>query len=258
MGSNDRPPSHVPSSYHAISMLLLGIGGLSWTITYLLIVRQSLRDRTYSMPMFSLAFNFAWEIVFAIYIAEVGEEKAVFGVWLVIDLGLVYTMIKYGENEWRHAPAIGRNIGKIFALLVLWWCWALWAICVWWVDESNPVKPKQGKLYRGVEGPDTTELGYWTALVAQVVLSAMYLSQIIIRGHSGGSSYAIWFARFIGSAAGLNLLYVYCYLVWPEAHDYVASQPSICLLATWVLADIAYVVLLRKLKKNEVGKKKSS
>lgn len=256
MGSNDIPPAHVPSSYHTVSTMLLGLGALGYTITYTLMTRQSLRDRTYAMPLLSLCFNFAWEIIFSLYVAESLPEKATFVTWMILDIGLVYTTVKYGANEWKHAPIVGRNIGKILALGVLWWCWALWAVCVWWVDELDPVKPKAGKMYRGKEGPDTTELGYWTALVAQVVLSVALLAQIVVRGTSGGASYGIWWTRFLGSLAGLNTYYGYCWYVWPEAHAYYRDPFSVCLLVTWVGADLAYFVFLRKAKRVEADGRK--
>lgn len=252
MGSNDIPPPHVPSSYHAICTLLLGTGGIGYTITYFLMTRQSLHDRTYAMPLLSLAFNFGWEIIFSLYVAESFQEKTIFTIWMLLDLGLVYGVVKYGKNEWTHAPIVGRHIGKILCVLVAWWCWALWAISTWWVDERAPVSPKEGKIYRGVVGPDTTELGFWTALTAQVVLSCLLLAQIIVRGHSGGASYSIWVTRFVGSLSGLNLYYGYCWYVWPEAHGYYMNPFAVCLWVTWPLADLAYFVLLRQVRKTEI------
>jgi hypothetical protein len=252
MGSNDVPPPHVPSSYHSVCMLLLGTGGLLYTVTYVLMTRQSLHDRTYAMPLVPLAFNFAWEMIFALYVAESLPEKITFATWMLIDVGLVYAVFKYGENEWKHAPIVGQHIGKILGLLVLWWCWALWALCTWWVDRANPVNPKQGKIYEGVEGIDTTELGFWTALVAQVMLSVGLLAQIIVRGNSGGASYAIWTTRFLGSVAGLILYYAYCWWVWSEAHGYFVNPFAVCLSATWVVADLVYLVMLREVQRTEI------
>ncbi|KAF2475155.1 phospholipase D/nuclease [Lindgomyces ingoldianus] len=252
MGSNDIPPPHVPSAYHATCTVLLAIGGCLWTVTYVLMIRQSLRDRTYSMPLAALAFNFAWEIMFTIYISETSLEKSVFACWMVLDIGLAYTMVEYGANEWRHAPVVGRHIGKILLGSVLWICWALWAFSSWWVDLANPINPKDGKIFRGVVGPDTTELGYWTSVVAQVLLSAMLLAQLIVRGHSGGASYMIWMARFFGSLSGQVIYYGYCYYVWSEAHGYFMSRFSVCLWMTWILADLAYLVVLKKVKGSEI------
>lgn len=214
--------------------------------------RQSLRDRTYAMPLFALMFNVGWEVIFSFYVAESVPEKTTFTVWMLLDLGLVYVTVKYGKNEWTHAPVVVRNIGKILLVGVLWWCWALWALSSWWLDLDNPVNPKPGKIYKGVNGVDSTELGFWTALVAQVVLSVSLLVQIIVREHSGGTSYAIWATRFLGSVFGLNVYYGYCWYVWPEAHGYFMNPFAVCLCVTWMVADIVYVVVLKKVKKTEV------
>jgi hypothetical protein len=252
MTRHDVLPPHVDPSLRTVNDALLGTGGIGYTICYILMTRQSIRDRTYAMPLFSLAFNFAWEIIFALFVAEEAQEKAIFTIWMLIDLGLVYAVITFGANEWKHAPVVGKNIGKIFATMLAWWCIALYAVCAWWLDPANPVSTKNGKAYRGIKGIDTDELGYWTALVAQVVLSVMSLAQIVIRGNSGGSSYGIWTTRFLGSIAGLNLNYGYCWWVWPEAHGYVANPFAVVMMVTWVLADLAYFVVLHNVKSTEV------
>lgn len=245
-------PAHVHPSIREINDVLLGIGGLGYTICYVLMTRQSIRDRTYSMPLFCLAFNFAWEIVFALFVAEYLKEKVIFTIWMIIDLGLVYSVVMYGENEWRHAPIIGRNIGKIYTVMLAWWCLAIYAVCIWWLDPKNPVNPKEGKIYMGIDGIDTDELGFWTALVAQVFLSVMSLAQIMVRGNSGGSSNMIWATRFVGSLSGLNLNYGYCWWVWPEAHGYFIHPLAIVLMITWVLADLGFFIVLRSVSGTEV------
>jgi hypothetical protein len=201
------------------------------------------------MPLFSLAFNFGWEIIFSTYVAESLPEKTTFWLWMILDLGLVYAVLKYGKNEWTHAPLVGQNIGKILLAFVLWSCWAFWALSNWWIQEN--INPKPGKHYGGVEGPDTTELGWWTALAAQDVLSVMLLAQIMVRGNSGGASYGIWAIRFVGSLCGLVIYYGYCWYVWPEAHEYVVNPLSICMSATWVGTDLAYLIVLRNVKRTE-------
>jgi hypothetical protein len=251
MPRNDVIPPHVHPSVHTVSDVLLGIGGIGYTICYVLMTRQSIRDRTYAMPLFSLAFNFAWEIVFAFFVAEELREQAIYTIWMVIDVGLVYAVVTYGANEWRHAPVVGRHIGKIFAVMLAWWCVTLYSVSMWWIDPANPVNPKEGKSYRGVAGIDKDELGYWTALVAQVFLSVMSLAQIVVRGHSGGSSYGIWVTRFVGSVAGLNLNYGWGWWVWPEAFGYVANPVAVVMMVSWVLADLGYLVVLHGVKCTE-------
>ncbi|EDU42784.1 conserved hypothetical protein [Pyrenophora tritici-repentis Pt-1C-BFP] len=178
MSRNSLLPPHVDPVVFQVGDALLGIGGLGYTICYGLIARQSIRDKTYTMPLFSLAFNFAWEIVFAVFVAEEAESRAIFALWMLIDITLVYTTIKYGALEWKHAPVVGRNIGKIFFVMLAWCCVGLYAISAWWLDPENPVNPKVGKIYRGTKGVDVNELGFWTSLVVQVVLSVMHVLAI--------------------------------------------------------------------------------
>lgn len=83
------------------------------------------------MPMFVLAFNFAWELVYALFVAESAPEKICFGIWLVIDCGLVYGLVNYGHNEWDHAPAVKQHLGSIFAALLAACLVGHWAFARW-------------------------------------------------------------------------------------------------------------------------------
>jgi len=251
MGSNDIPPPHVPPTYHLITTILLGTGGALYTATYLLMTLQSQRDRTYAMPLLSLSMNVGWELIFSIYVAEALPERLTFLLWLLLDTGLVHAALRHGPHEWRHAPAVGAHLGAILGVGIAWWCAAFYALCAWWLDPVRPVNPKSGKHYMGVAGTDTTELGFWSALAAQVVLSVSLLAQIVVRGHSGGASYGIWAMRFWGSVSGLLAYYAYCWVVWPEAHAYFVNPLAVCWSATWVVADLVYLGVLVRVRRTE-------
>tara|TARA_R110002060_G_scaffold35961_2_gene46858 strand:+ start:431 stop:958 length:528 start_codon:yes stop_codon:yes gene_type:complete len=160
MGSNDIPPSHVPSHYLPVSNLLLLFGGTLWTLCYILFTQASLQDRTYGMPLPALSLNIAWEFIFSLYVSETLLEKSVFSIWLLIDLGLVYGMLKYGREEWKDRPWVGRWLGSVFWSATAWCTMGMWAFCRWWIEERVG-GGRIGKVYRGVKGEvDTTELGY--------------------------------------------------------------------------------------------------
>jgi hypothetical protein len=57
MGRLDILPDHVDPSIFDVNDVLLGTGGVMYTICYALMARQSIRDRTYAMPLFALAFS---------------------------------------------------------------------------------------------------------------------------------------------------------------------------------------------------------
>jgi hypothetical protein len=143
------------------------------------------------MPLFALAQNFAWEMVYALYVTETRLEFAVFTVWMLIDSGLVYYMLKHGKNEWAHAPFVQRYLGTIFVVLIVYCSLGQYAFAKWWID--NDMGKREGKFYRGVVGPDTTELGFWSSALAQAYLSAASLAQLLVRQHSGGVTWGIWY-----------------------------------------------------------------
>jgi hypothetical protein len=190
MGSNDIPPPHVPSYVMPTSNAFLQVAGSLWTICYILMLRESRRTRTYGMPLFVLAMNFAWEIIYALYVVEANLEFTVFGVWLLIDCGLVYYMLKYGKHEWDQAPFVANNLGTILAVMILYCALGQYAFAKWWID--NDMGKREGKFYRGVVGPDITELGFWSSALAQAYLGVASLAQLLVRQHSGGVSWGIW------------------------------------------------------------------
>lgn len=70
------------------------------------------------MPLLALALNISWEGVYAFYVAEPPLERFVFTLWLAIDCGMVYGMIKYAKYEWPHSLIVARKIGTIFTMMV--------------------------------------------------------------------------------------------------------------------------------------------
>jgi len=196
MGSSDIPPAHSPQWLIPLHTALLGIGVLLWDATYILMTRRALATRTYGMPLLALAANVSWEVVTVFYVCEAPLETFGFLFWLLLDVGLVYTTLKYGEENWRSSGGwswVGRRIGWVFsALLVLGGIGNYWFASWWLAVEGRGSGTKAGKWWRGREGYDTTELAFWSAGVSQVVLSACSLSMLTSRGHSGGTSYTIW------------------------------------------------------------------
>jgi hypothetical protein len=190
MGSSDVPPPHVPSHVVPTTNFFLQVGGGLWTLCYLLLTYESFRTQSYGMPLFAIALNFSWELVYGLAVAESPLEKYVFISWLIIDCVMIHGMIKYAKHEWTHSPTIAHNIGIIFAAMAITTTLGHWSFAKWWID--NEIGKREGKFYNGVIGPDATELGFWSAMLCQVYVSAGSLSQLIVRQHSGGVSWSIW------------------------------------------------------------------
>lgn len=235
-----------------------------WTICYFLMLRQSRRNKTYGMPLFALALNFSWEIIYALFVVETRVEFVVFGVWLIIDIGLVFYMLKYGKREWAYAPFVEKNLGLILVAMIIYCSLGHYAFAKWWID--NDIGKKEGKFYRGVMGPDTTELAFWSAAFVGAYLSVASLAQLLVRGHTGGLSWGIWYischsnlhtltsdraTRNLGSIIGFNVVFLYEWYIWREAHEYVMSPFGIFLWGTALVTDLVYPFYFSKIRKTE-------
>lgn len=194
MGSSDVPPAHAPDWVVPLSTVALGIGVLCWDAAYILMTLRSLKTKSYSMPLLGLALNVSWEIVYALYVCEAPLETAGFTIWLLLDVGLIYTTIKFAPLEWeKTSPWVGRHTAAILSFMTAIGCVGHFAFVSWWLSRPGIGHgDKAGKWYFGQDEYDTTEMAFWSAGVAQLVDSIGALSMLLVRGHSGGTSFAIW------------------------------------------------------------------
>ena len=193
MGSNDIPPADRPAWLIPLSLVFLGLGCAMWSAAYVLMTIRSFKTKSYSMPIFALSLDLGWELVYAFYVSEMPLEYLGFGTWLVLDMGLLITTLKFGRYEWEHSPAIGRHLGALILVMTAFGIVGNYAFASWWLSEpGRGFGDKTGKFWGGREGHDCTELAYWSAAALQVPASAGSLAMLLVRGHSGGASYTIW------------------------------------------------------------------
>lgn len=91
-----------------VSSLFIAICGIGWIITYIEALRIGFRDRSYGIPFMTLALNFTWEIYYTY------QGYLVFGahvstfvncIWVLIDIGILYTYFIYGHEEIRKSKS---------------------------------------------------------------------------------------------------------------------------------------------------------
>ena len=83
---------------------ILLASGLCWTATYLLIIWRGLRDRTYGMPVVALCANLSWEFIFSVVRPHDGVQHVVNVVWLLLDVVIVVTVLRFGPREFGRLP----------------------------------------------------------------------------------------------------------------------------------------------------------
>ena len=195
MPLSDIPPPGAPSWLVPVAATILAGGFGLWIAAYVLQIRRSLADNATAVPLLALGLNLAWEAVFALYVADLPSEKLSYGLWLLVDVPLVYATVKTAQSTFRDQPLVARHAGKILALTVVAGTVVFWAFVVWWFErpEKGYVEgSKVGKQWKGRQRTDQTELAYWTAMANQLANSVGSCAMVLQRGHSGGQSYAIW------------------------------------------------------------------
>lgn len=207
MGSSDVPPPSAPTWLVPASTYFLSAGVCFWLACYVLMVRRALQTHATPMPLFALGINIAWEVVFAFYVTEMPTELAGFILWLIFDMGVLYVTLTKARYSFATSPMVAHNISLVLATIFACGLGANFLFAQWWLEVPHRGHGnKDGKTWFGAEARDTTELAWWSAGAAQMVLSVGCLAMLLQRGHSGGQSYGIWYVLFFCLSLSLSCL----------------------------------------------------
>jgi paspaline synthase len=157
----------VPDAFTALS-------GILWSVSYILMATKGFKDKSYSMPIYSLCLNIAWETVFGFVYGPGRFNQLVFVQWMIVDAFLVYITVKFGRDQWKHQPLVANNLG--------------WIMLVGYALSTA--------LHLSIAATFVPVIGRrvvaFTAWPLQVFISVGSFAQIISRGHSQGHSWGIW------------------------------------------------------------------
>lgn len=79
------------------SLLLTGV--FFGLLTYILIVRQSFKDKTFGMPLIMACANLSGDFICSFVYPPSPLEKYVNMFWLLFDITFVFQYLKYGQKE---------------------------------------------------------------------------------------------------------------------------------------------------------------
>lgn len=193
MGFTDVPPPGTPAWLVPGHIVTLGAGVTFWLAAYVLMVQRSLRTGDTPVPILALGLNLAWEVVYALYVTETSLEFVGFGLWLVLDLPVLYATLKTAPRSFASQPLAARAVPWVLGFTFLLSVAANFLFVWWWLkDPHRGYGLKFGKTWHGMDARDTTELSWWSAGFAQAAFSVGALAMLVQRGHSGGQSYGIW------------------------------------------------------------------
>ena len=158
------------------------ISGLCWTIVYIDGIRLGFHDKSYAIPFYALALNFAWEALHTIFgFANYGVtvQNVINAVWFAFDIGILITYFKYGRKYFPQSP--GRNSFVSWSGLGL---LTAFAIEYAFIREFGVAKGA----------------GY-SAFLQNLLMSVLFISMLVRRGSREGQSLLIAINKWIGTLA---------------------------------------------------------
>ncbi|MDQ3848651.1 MAG: hypothetical protein M3261_06820 [Thermoproteota archaeon] len=161
------------------------IGGIFWSLTYILIIRQGYNDKTYSMPLAALCANISWEAIFSFIHPHSPPQLYINYVWFILDVFIVFQFLKFGKSEFPNF-SIKQSIASFVFALVLAFC---------------------SVLFITYEFDDWR--GAYTAFGQNLMMSILFVSMLLNRNSLRGQSIYIAIFKLLGTGISSLAFYLY-------------------------------------------------
>jgi hypothetical protein len=167
-----------------LKLILTIISGICWTIVYIDGIRLGFRDKSYAIPFYALALNFAWETLYTYFGFRTNGptiQNIFNAVWLTFDIGILYTYFKFGRKYFRYGGSdkAGAFIGwSVLGLITA------FAIEYAFMREFGVAK---GAAY--------------SAFPQNLLMSVLFIAMLVRRGTREGQSLTIAVSKWLGTLA---------------------------------------------------------
>ncbi len=155
---------------HALDMgawfnLVGDVGGALWVVTYAFVIWRGFKDKTYGVPMFAIALNFSWEILFAfVWPVTPWVWRLLDKGWLLPDVIIVFQLLRFGRDRQAN-PELRKHFFLVCAVIFL------VGLC--------------GQYSFTRSFPD--RMGLLTAFVINLVMSILFIPFYFARQAQGGA-----------------------------------------------------------------------
>jgi hypothetical protein len=215
-------------SEHPWTIGLVDVGTAFWLVLYVLAIIGGLRKRTYLVPVVAIAANFSWELIAAVYrIAPVRLWHIGDILWLCLDAGIVYTVLRYGRAQ-QQIPELQRFfvaiVGGTFAFALI--------------------------AQLALEQALSDEYGFLDAYMISVMMSVLFYFFYFARRSSDNLNYAIAWCKLLGNGlTSAGFVFLFALLDGPQSSRFLLY--SLC-VANFAL-DAGYVLLLGSARRASVS-----
>jgi hypothetical protein len=202
--------------FSVMSLYLMLGSGVFWTLTYILIIIRSIRDRSYGMPMIALCANISWEFIFSFVFPSHGIQRFVNIIWFALDFIILILFLRFGRKEFA---SLSR-----FVFLTMFGLALVTSFCTVMLATI-----------------DFHDGGTYSAFGQNLMMSVLFIAMLYQRRSLRGQSVGIALSKCIGTLLASGAFYLYM----PISH-HSALLPFLY-LATFFY-DIVYIgmVLMQK------------
>jgi hypothetical protein len=202
---------------------LMVVGGLFWSLTYILIIRRGFKDKTFGMPLAALCANISWEAIFSLIYPPSPPQIYINYAWFTLDIVIVFQFLRFGKSEFPKFSI--KKFYLAFSMMLLIAFGLIFAITYELHDF----------------------LGVYAAFGQNLVMSILFVTMLLSRNGVRGQSMYIALFKMLGT--GVVSLAFYSYQP--------ISQESVLLPSLYVsifVVDAIYLILLyRKSKESKIS-----
>ena len=221
-----------------VKLLLTVISGLCWTIVYIDGIRLGFRDKSYAIPFYALALNFAWELLYTYHgfrINGVDAQNIFNATWLTFDIGILYTYFTFGRKYfgWRHTNPSANARGPDKAFI----SWSVLGLVTAFAVQYAVIR--EFGVAKGAA---------YSAFPQNLIMSILFIAMLAKRGSREGQSILIAVSKWLGTLAPTILFGVIGQGGFPHGSFLILTVGLFC-----SVFDVIYIWLLVKAPKVPVA-----
>lgn len=206
----------------------LVLSGVCWSVVYLDGIRSGYKDRTYAIPFWALALNFAWEILHSI----LGWQNFGWNVqviinifWAILDCGLLWTYFRYGKHYFP------KNLHSSW-----FWIWSITVILFSFAIQTAFIL-EFGLVLASI----------YAAFIQNLLMSVLFITMILQRNSTEGQTLRIAILKCLGTLAPTLLMGIW------GIDDILEPKKFVLILGTIIFfLDLIYIKLVYELSTSQV------
>lgn len=218
------------ASLDLLEMFLTLLSGISWSIVYVELIRAGFKGKTYGMPLYALALNFAWELIYScnhfVFPTKEGMstldiiQNFVNFIWMCLDSVILFTYFKYGKERYSESKK------KYFI------SWSVLSIVTAFVVQIAIL----------LEFDHHLQSAEYSAFAQNALMSILFVEMLFDREDTRGQNLIVAVSKCIGTLAPTILMGV----LW-KISVYILAMGGISFVF-----DVIYIYLLNdKIRKKE-------